>query len=202
MRVLLYVNQDGGQAESDEWLRQFRAKLPEADVQLWRDPSSSVVCDYAVVWKAPRDLLSILSESFGIKAIFNLGAGVDALLAQGGSRLAARVPIVRVDDAGMAEQMSDYVAASVLRYFRNFHEYAAQQQQGAWKPQLPVEKSSFAIGLLGYGVLSRWLRACAHRFHLTIPPFQARCLHSSKPRVHREVLEAHAHRRAACLLWG
>jgi glyoxylate/hydroxypyruvate reductase A len=159
MRILLYVNQDGGQAESDEWLRQLKTNLPEADIQIWVDASSPVECDYAVVWKAPSELLLPLSEQCGIKAIFNLGAGVDALLVQGGSNIVARVPIVRIDDAGMAEQMSDYVAASILRYYRNFHVYAAQQQSSLWKPQLPVEKTAFPIGLLGYGTLSRCLRA-------------------------------------------
>jgi glyoxylate/hydroxypyruvate reductase A len=162
MRVLLYVHQDGGQADSNEWLQQLRAHLTEADIQLWRDVAFPVECDYAVVWKAPKDLLQALAEQKRIKAIFNLGAGVDAVLAHGCSSLAARVPIVRIDDGGMAEQMSDYVTAAILRYYRSFHTYAAQQQSASWKPQLHVEKSAFPVGILGFGILSRFhdARSC------------------------------------------
>jgi glyoxylate/hydroxypyruvate reductase A len=38
-----------------------------------------------------------------VKAIFNLGAGVDAI--PDADRIPPGVPLVRLDDAGMAEQM-------------------------------------------------------------------------------------------------
>ena len=206
MRILLHVHQDGGQAESDEWLKQLRAHLPEANIQLWCDVASPE-CDYAVVWKAPKELLVALSELGNIKAIFNLGAGVDAVLAQGGDSLAALVPIVRIDDGGMAEQMSDYVTAAILSYYRNFHTYAAQQRSASWKPQLAIQKSAFPVGILGCGTLSRSLDyqlCCSHycrsSFINQFSLLQACRLHLAQSRVYSKLLEAHPGQRTFGLL--
>ena len=36
------------------------------------------------------------------------------------------VPLIRLEDAGMAEQMADYVVLAVLRAYREMDVYAAQ----------------------------------------------------------------------------
>jgi phosphoglycerate dehydrogenase-like enzyme len=78
-------------------------------------------CDYAIVWAPPATLLTQLTK---VKAIFLAGAGVDALLKFGDALPA--VPIIRLGDAGMAVQMAEYVAHSILRYFRRFDDYERQ----------------------------------------------------------------------------
>ena len=64
---------------------------------------------YACVWRPPAELFARVRPA---KAIFNLGAGVDALLAV--PTLPRDVPVVRLEDAGMAEQMAEYVTLAVL----------------------------------------------------------------------------------------
>jgi glyoxylate/hydroxypyruvate reductase A len=156
MRIVLFVHPSGGQSKRDEWYVQLRSCIPQAEVELWSESSSANQCDYAVVWKASEEVISALSQQGSIKAVFNLGAGVDTVLAQGGCALAERVPFVRIDDGGIKEQMADYVTAAVLRYYRNMHVYAAQQCSCSWKPIPPVTKASFPVGIMGYGVLSRF----------------------------------------------
>ena len=41
------------------------------------------------------------------------------------------VPLVRLEDAGMAEQMAEYVCLAVLRRYRELDAYAEQQRDGA-----------------------------------------------------------------------
>jgi glyoxylate/hydroxypyruvate reductase A len=117
-----------------------------------------------VVWKPP---VAVLQRRAGLKAVFNLGAGVDAIL-QLGDALPANVPIVRLDDAGMGMQMAEYVTYAVLRYFRRFDQFDAQERTGKWRFMKPHDKANFTVGILGLGVLgTRIGEALAHfGFHL------------------------------------
>jgi glyoxylate/hydroxypyruvate reductase A len=80
-----------------------------------------------------------------------MGAGADAILKFGAAL--PDVPIVRLGDAGMGEQMAEYVAHAVLRYFRRFDDYERQARQGIWKPLEPRNKAEFTVGVLGLGKL-------------------------------------------------
>jgi len=154
MRILLQRT-DGKQAD---WIADFAALLPEAEFTYWREGEATPACDYAVVWQPPASMLPALA---GVKAIFNTGAGVDALL-KFGEALPAGVPLVRLDDAGMGVQMAEYVSHAVLRHFRRFDDYEAQARAGIWQPLPTFEKTDFPVGVLGMGVLgTRVLQALA-----------------------------------------
>jgi glyoxylate/hydroxypyruvate reductase A len=104
--------------------------------------------DYALVWRPPAELFARARRA---KAIFNLGAGVDALLAI--PTLPRDVPVFRLTDAGMAEQMAEYVTYAVLRAYRELDTYATQQRESRWQPRPRLAKSEFGVGLMGLGVL-------------------------------------------------
>jgi glyoxylate/hydroxypyruvate reductase len=157
MRILFY-SPDG---KPEPWVKGFAEVLPQAQLQVWRegDTASSAPADYAVLWRPPAAMLQGRSD---LKAIFNLGAGVDAIL-QLGAALPAGVPVVRLDDAGMAVQMAEYASHALLRYFRRFDDYEAQARSGLWQPLPQYEKNDFTVGVLGLGVLgSRIAEAAAH----------------------------------------
>jgi glyoxylate/hydroxypyruvate reductase A len=144
MRILLY--RDDGVVEP--WINAFAAVLPHAEIVVWRAGEALAPCNYAVVWSPPPQLLEQLTQ---VAAIFVMGAGVDALLKLGDAL--PPVPIVRLGDAGMAEQMVEYVAHAVLHYFRRFDEYERQARQGIWNPLAARRKSEFTVGILGLGKL-------------------------------------------------
>jgi glyoxylate/hydroxypyruvate reductase A len=147
MRILIYRN-DG---MVEPWAQDFTAALPQVETVLWREGQAVERCDYAVIWAPTPALLEQLAHCAQLRAIFLMGAGVDALLKFGDAL--PDVPIVRLGDAGMAEQMADYVAYAVLRYFRRFDEYERQARDGLWKPLAPRVKSEFTVGVLGLGKL-------------------------------------------------
>jgi glyoxylate/hydroxypyruvate reductase len=106
-----------------------------------------------VVWRPPRELLAGRHE---LRAIFNLGAGVDAILAlerASPGTLPREAQLVRLEDSGMAQQMAEYIAYAVLRYLRRFDEYEQLQAQRHWKLLNPHPRETFVIGVLGLGVL-------------------------------------------------
>jgi glyoxylate/hydroxypyruvate reductase A len=147
MRILLYRS-DG---IVEPWARDFESALPEAETVLWQEGQPVGRCDYAVIWAPTPALLEQLAQLAELRAIFLMGAGVDALLKFGDAL--PDVPIVRLGDAGMAEQMAEYVAHAVLRYFRRFDEYERQARDGIWMPLPPRVKNEFTVGVLGLGKL-------------------------------------------------
>jgi glyoxylate/hydroxypyruvate reductase A len=104
--------------------------------------------DVAVVWRPPA---ALFAEQRQLRAVFNLGAGVDALLALGA--LPPQVPLFRLEDAGMARTLSEYVLAAVLRVYRRFDRYAAAQAERRWQPEPLPPRERFAVGVLGLGVI-------------------------------------------------
>jgi len=71
-------------------------RLPDAQIRLW-EPGSQMA-DYAIV-RLPKQ--SFFLEQTQLKAIFNIGAGVDAITKL---ELPPNVPLIRLNDAGMASQ--------------------------------------------------------------------------------------------------
>ncbi|MBR7747885.1 2-hydroxyacid dehydrogenase [Undibacterium baiyunense] len=144
MNIIYYASG----ADPEVWLKAFRAYLPDAQIRIWEE-GDDAPADYALVWKPPAAMLRGRTD---LKAIFNLGAGVDAVL-QLGDALPQGVPLIRVDDAGMGVQMAEYVSHAVLRHFRRFDEYEMLQDQQQWRPLPQHRKDDFSIGVLGLGAL-------------------------------------------------
>ena len=81
--------------EGTQWHGALVAALPEATIAVW--PETLEEPDYALVWKPPNELFARVRPK---RAIFNLGAGVEALLAL--PSLPRHIPVIRLEDAGMA----------------------------------------------------------------------------------------------------
>ena len=156
MRIVVAARRD-----TALWCEALARALPDARVHAWPDAPGEV--DFAAVWKPPPELFDRVRIR---RAIANLGAGADALL--GVTNLPDGVPIVRLVDAGMAEQMAEYVALAVLAAYREQHRYLRQQHRGQWAQRVRLDKRAFVVGLLGLGVLGRAVAAplAALRFPL------------------------------------
>ncbi|MEO7160691.1 MAG: glyoxylate/hydroxypyruvate reductase A [Polaromonas sp.] len=131
--------------KAQPWLEGLRAAFPGADVEVWS--AGAAPADYAVVWAPPQQFMD---EQTQLKGLFNIGAGVDALLKL---RLPPGVPVVRLDDAGMSVQMAEYVCHAVIRHFREFDGYGADAAQGKWSYRKPRLRTDFSVGVMGLGVL-------------------------------------------------
>ena len=152
MRVLFY----GRNMDAGPWVRGFADALPDADVREWSPGAAAA--DYAVVWLPPQQLFD---EQTNLKAIFNAGAGVDALLKL---RLPADVPIVRITDAGMAVQMAEFVTHAVIRHYRELDRY----RSAAWRTLPPRPRSEFPVGIMGLGVLGQRVAGAVASFEFPV----------------------------------
>ena len=138
-----------------KWSERMQAALPEADV-ITRDAErtaadeNATAADYALVW---RPHPSLFTEQKRLKAIFNLGAGIDALTTMPG--FPRSVPLIRLEDAGMARPMAQYALAVVLRQAYRFDEYARCQAAHRWAPRRPHAPGELDVGVLGLGAIGR-----------------------------------------------
>jgi glyoxylate/hydroxypyruvate reductase len=144
----------------EPWLASLKTALPEADIAVWSPGAPPA--DYAIVWSPPQQFLD---EQTQLRAIFNIGAGVDALLRL---RLPANVPIVRLDDAGMSVQMAEYVCHAVIRHFREFDGYEADVATGKWSYRKPRMREDFPIGVMGLGVLGQRVAQALTQFDFPV----------------------------------
>ncbi len=136
--------------ESPAWIAPLQAALPEVEFHHWRPDGQTVGAELAVVWRPPADLLH---REPGVRAVFNLGAGVDAVLQLEGLR--DDIQLFRLEDAGMAVQMAEYAAYALLRAARQFDTYEGLQQAGQWRPQPAIRRKAWTVGVLGMGVMGR-----------------------------------------------
>jgi len=131
----------------EPWVRAMAAALPESTVSEFADtPDDSA--DYAVVWSPDAMLFSRQQK---LKAIFNLGAGVDALLKL--PTLPQQLPVVRLSDAGMSVQMAEYVCQAVIRFAREIGVYESEMKEGVWSQRRPPSRREFPVGVMGLGVI-------------------------------------------------
>lgn len=134
----------------DLWKLRFAEKLKDRDIALL--PADNVDPDrvqYAAVWQPKPGLLRAFSN---LKAIFNLGAGVDAVLQD--PSLPA-VPLVRVADDDLTSRMTEYVVMHVLMHHRQQAYLANCQSKRVWAPLPQWPAHAVRVGVLGMGVLGR-----------------------------------------------
>lgn len=146
--------------KAEPWLQGLSAALPGADISVWQPGAPQA--DYAVVWAPPQQFMD---EQRGLKALFNIGAGVDALLKL---RLPPNTLVVRLDDAGMAVQMAEYVCHAVIRHFREFDGYEADTAAGRWGYRKPRMRGDYPIGVMGLGVLGERVAKALAQFDFPI----------------------------------
>ncbi len=102
---------------------------------------------YAAVWKPAQGELAAFPN---LRVIFNLGAGVDALIAD--SSL-PKVPLVRVAVADLTDRMAEYVVLHVLMHHRQELYLRACQREKRWEPRFQWPASAISIGIMGLGTL-------------------------------------------------
>src|SRR5579864_9380483 len=115
-------------------------RLPETGL----DPAD---IHYAAVWKpVPGELAGFPN----LKVIFNLGAGVDALMAD--STL-PDVPLVRVSVDDLTGRMTEYVVLHVLMHHRQEPYLRESQRDRRWAPKHQWPARDISVGIMGLGTL-------------------------------------------------
>lgn len=128
------------------WLNLLNKALPECEIIQWQEGAPNTGADIAIVWSPPEKLFI---QEPQIRAVFNMGAGVDAIFKLDG--LSKDTVIVRLEDAGMAVQMAEYAVHALTNVARDFDLYQQLQDQTKWEPQPDMHRSRWPVGVLGMG---------------------------------------------------
>jgi glyoxylate/hydroxypyruvate reductase len=132
----------------DRWKTRFDVVCKDRGVFLLPDAAFDPAdVHYAAVWKpGPGELAAFPN----LRVIFNLGAGVDALMAD--SSL-PKVPMVRVAVDDLTDRMAEYVVLHVLMHHRQEPYLRACQRDKRWQPKFQWPASAIAVGIMGLGTL-------------------------------------------------
>jgi glyoxylate/hydroxypyruvate reductase A len=134
-------------SNAEAWASVLNDLAPELKLRVWPEPPPEGPV-YALAWRPPAGFFAAIP---GLRGVFALGAGVDDLAAR--TDLARDIPLVRLTDAGMAQQMVEYVLYGVLRFQRDFDAYAEDQAQARWRPRPPRGAAETRVLVLGLGEL-------------------------------------------------
>ncbi|MEO8754612.1 MAG: glyoxylate/hydroxypyruvate reductase A, partial [Casimicrobiaceae bacterium] len=138
--------------DTQPWMSLLQAALPEARVerhepgQLPRPEAPQA--DYVI---AAYRSETLFAEQRSPKAVFTVSAGVGHVL--GMADFPCEVPLIRVEDAGMAPQMIRYVLTAAMRFVQRFDTYRRQQRDAQWVQHRPLAPAQITAGVMGLGVI-------------------------------------------------
>jgi glyoxylate/hydroxypyruvate reductase A len=129
----------------------------DVDLRVW--DGRGVGARYAIVWLPPAELFAAEPD---LRAVFNLGAGVDALLARG--VVPAGLPILRLVDAGMGPKIAEYVCFALARLTRGLERFGPPPHGlRDWNADRP-RGAAPVVGVMGLGAIGRPIIEAAARF--------------------------------------
>ena len=132
------------------WTSTMRKLAPALDIRSYPGKMGRLEdISYALAWRPEPHVLQRLPN---LKAIFSLGAGVDAILADA---TVPEVPIVRIVDRDMTMRMSEFVVMHVLMHHRQQKRIDANQRAKIWDPFATHAADALRVGVMGFGVLGQ-----------------------------------------------
>src|SRR5437667_44835 len=132
----------------ERWKKRFDVVCKDRGVFLLPDAALDAAdVHYAAVWKPASGELAAFPN---LRVIFNLGAGVDALMAD---TSLPNVPLVRVAVSDLTQRMTEYVVLHVLMHHRQELYLRACQREKRWEPRSQWPASAISVGIMGLGTL-------------------------------------------------
>src|SRR3954462_12863860 len=130
------------------WQARFQAVCADRRVVLLPDTTlDPAEVHYAAVWKpSPGELAGFP----GLRVIFNLGAGIDALIAD---PTLPKLPLVRVAVDDLTKRMTEYVVLHVLAHHRQERYLRDGQRTRRWAPKYQWAAGAVSVGIMGLGNL-------------------------------------------------
>ncbi|MGB5360342.1 MAG: glyoxylate/hydroxypyruvate reductase A, partial [Eudoraea sp.] len=113
--AIVIIRQDN---KIDSWKKALIAKAPDISVYSYLEEHPKEEITLACVWKQPVDALK---QYPNLKCVASFGAGVDFIFKD--KSVPEHIPITRVVDPVLASDMSEFVLALILSYFKNLNNY-------------------------------------------------------------------------------
>lgn len=143
--MAILLNNNG--FENQPWVDVWKTLLPDLPVHIYPDIPDTAAIKYAAVWNHP---LGDLQNYPNLKAILVLGAGMESIDADPSL---PDVPIVRLVDPAVGDDMAQYVLYWVMHFQRGYEQYRMQSQYKQWQRQPRILPSDFKVSVLGLGLI-------------------------------------------------
>ena len=147
--AIVIIRQD---KKIDSWKKALKAKAPDISIYSYLEEHPKEEITLACVWKQP---VGSLKQYPNLKCIASLGAGVDFIFKD--QSVPQNIPITRVVDPVLASDMSEFVLALILSFFKNLNNYRTDQMKKVWYPQEYMRISDVTVGIMGMGALGEKL---------------------------------------------
>ncbi|MFH6603839.1 2-hydroxyacid dehydrogenase [Maribacter algicola] len=154
--AIVIIRQDG---KIPLWQRALKKVAPQVPVYSYLEPHPKEEITMALVWKHPKGQLM---DYPNLKCIACSGAGVDFIFQD--ENRPKELPITRVVDTMLAQDMSEHVVAVIFSYLKHLGHYRIAQTRKIWRPMQYHRIKDFKVGILGLGVLGSVLAKDLVRF--------------------------------------
>ncbi len=134
------------QATRDLWQASFAAQHADADLRFAESIGNPDDIEFAVVWAPPSGLLKTFRN---LKYIFSIGAGVTHITLD--PDWPEHVPIVRLQDRLLVQDMSCHIIHWVLHFHRFYARYGHQQAAKQWLRHRYPSNAERRVSVLGLG---------------------------------------------------
>ena len=143
--------------EDDSWLDELSRHLPDFDVRRSVDDVDPGAVTHVAMRRLPSEQLAAMPN---LEAICTMGAGFDQLDLDA----LPGVPIVRLVDPAMADDIALYVVSWVIHFQRDFDRCLSNQRAATWSGNVaPVFPRDYTVGVFGSGAIGQVvLDTCAH----------------------------------------
>lgn len=153
MSILLHPADD-----HDEWMTALRAAAaihaPDQTIDLFPNVSDPAAVEFLVAWThAAEDLTNYPN----LRAILCSGAGIEQFL----DPAYGDIPVVRLADTVMSDEMAQYALAWMMHFQRRFDVLATQQTARVWEVPPYQPAGDHVVGILGYGTIGRHIATAA-----------------------------------------
>ena len=133
-------------SRADQWRDEFETLLAGEELRWYPDIGDPGEIEFVVAWLMSRAELGQLTN---LRAILCLGAGTEQWQKPG----MPDVPVVRLADPAMADQMAAYAVSYVVRHQRGFAGVEAVQGERSWTIPTTPQTWSYPVGILGHGTI-------------------------------------------------
>lgn len=163
MAIVIIVGRNQQETKEYDWfINAWRKELLDfdstLDIRIWPDVGNINDIVAAFVWLPP---LGVFKQFPQLKLIASLAAGVDHVIND--PELPKHIPIVRVMDPYMANDIVQYVQVCVLHYVKRMEVWEEKQKEKRWFKKPPFNYSDKTIGIMGLGFLGeKAARALQH----------------------------------------
>lgn len=145
----IFVNNVGG--ENASWVNYLASALPDQSVYHYDDLPSREEINYAVVWNHPHGDLGRFPN---LKAVLILGTGTDHIDQDQGL---PRVPLVRLLDPDVGNDMAHYVLYWVMHFHRRYELYRNQAPERSWARHEMPRSRDYRVTVLGLGRIGSYI---------------------------------------------